>query len=739
MKRAILLLALLALAAPGFAQETKDFDTGEITLGAQQTDSSSLSSKFQEYRDFPEGFVLPSFRLFGQKGKLRWDLRGKDARQDDERYSGLVENDGFRITADFNRIPHRFGNAGTTLLTGTAPGVFELSDTLQRSFQGSIESVPRSAVTYNFLNNLVTPSLKTGNVVDLALQRQRSRIDLQLWRGQPLDVHVIYTHERRTGDRSVAGTSFGFGNVVELPEPVHYLTQDVAVTGSYDRSWGSLRGAVRYNWFENSIPTLQFDNPFRATDSTDASAYQAPGPASVNGPSRGLIALPPNNDATTGSFGATVKLARATRISGDVSWSVWHQDETPFIPYTTNTAIPSLALPATALDGKVDVKQQALQVTSRPTPNLSLSARFRVYDFDNQTPRISLPSYVHFDAALEAIPRISVPYGYRNDRLDLTGAYDLGTVTVDGGYRHTRMDRTFRDTEQTTENAVLGGINLRAADRLVVRAGYEFASRGFDHYDTAESEDASFQQPGPLTNLPELRRPDQARRDATRVSILATANPTDQLTVMAGYTWNKDDYKESAYGLQQASYGTFTGELDYTPSQRLTLFGFYTWESNKNVQRGRQSGASPSTNPADDWLSNVEDKGHSIGGGLNSVLKPERWFLDVLGSWQKVDGSNDLLTFAGGAPFTARLAAFGGAAQDLPLYDDTETLSVQASVRWQFSKAWAASLGGLFEDYKVEDSSTGGLLNYVPGSFFLAYNDGDYTAKVAWVSLSYRW
>ena len=31
-----------------------------------------------------------------------------------------------------------------------------------------------------------------------------------------------------------------------------------------------------------------------------------------------------------------------------------------------------------------------------------------------------------------------------------------------------------------------------------------------------------------------------------------------------------------------------------------------------------------------------------------------------------------------------------------------------------------------------------GLTNYIPGSFFLAANNGDYTAKVAYVRFTYR-
>src|SRR5262249_34563769 len=160
--------------------------------------------------------------------------------------------------------------------------------------------------------------------------------------------------------------SFGFGNVVELPEPVDYLTQDVSATASVNRSWGSLRGIVRYNWFANDIPVLSFANPFRATDSTDPSAYTAPGTGSVNGPSLGRLARPPDTNAFTGAAGATFKLAGNTRVIADLSYGHWTQNHTPFIAYTTNTSINTplnavslSTLPTDRLDGKANVINQA--------------------------------------------------------------------------------------------------------------------------------------------------------------------------------------------------------------------------------------------------------------------------------------------------------------------------------------------------------------------------------------------
>ena len=39
-------------------------------------------------------------------------------------------------------------------------------------------------------------------------------------------------------------------------------------------------------------------------------------------------------------------------------------------------------------------------------------------------------------------PRITVPYSFTNTRVDATAGYDLKVVTIEGGLRHTAIDRT---------------------------------------------------------------------------------------------------------------------------------------------------------------------------------------------------------------------------------------------------------------------------------------------------------
>ncbi len=728
---------------PAAVDTSDDYHEGELTLGLSQKDVSTVSSKFEEYRDVPNGVSVPSFRFAGRSGGWRYAFGGERVRQQNESYAMRLWNGGFEIVGDYRQIPHRFGNDGHTIYTKIAPGVWAVSDTLQQSLQGAIAAVPQSAVNYAFLSRLLAPSLASAGSVDLALERQRGNLAMNFEPTHGLGVSVSYFHERRTGDRAASGTSFGFNNVVELPEALHYLTQDVGADGEYQAKWGSVRAGIHYNWFENQIDTFSFDNVFRATASTDHSAYLAPSSSSINGPNHGLTALPPDNDALTGSLGATFKLPARSRLSVSASRSRWEQNKTPFIPYSTNTAITEVdatnpaVLPAQALAGKVDVTSFSANFNSHLADHLGLNLRYRYYDQDNQTPRLTFPGYVPFDAYWNTTPRIGEPYGFTNDRFDGGLDYSFGRLTLEAGYRWVKMDRTYRETEATTEGTFVSAADLHLVDGLLVRASYEHGSRDYEGYEAERSEDASFVTPGTPTNLfalPGNLRFDQAPRKTDRVLATLQYSPGDKWSLAGTYGRQHDDYDQSQFGLIDASFDTLTLEADFQPTERVNLNAYWTWEKLVNFQRGRQSGSTVSTNPRDDWTSDVNDKTQSVGGGADVTLKPEHWFFSFTGWYQKVNGDNALFAAPGGAPANAR----PGGVQSLPLYDDTRIVSVNAELRDEFAKHWSAAIGAWYENYTIDDSNTQGLSNYAPGSLFLAANDGDYRAWVGYVRVVTR-
>jgi MtrB/PioB family decaheme-associated outer membrane protein len=714
------------------------FNVRRIDFGLAGVETDTNSSKFREYRAVPTGVVLPYLRFAGEDA-FPYDVAAWNVLQEDARYRVEAAPGSFFVLAEFVKVPHRFGNDARSLLEDTGRGVLSFSDTFQQTFQNAIQqqfAVRPANVNFAFLNGLVGPSLASATPFDLKLMRERGHLEFGWGGDRPIDVRLSYSHEKRRGNRG-SGTAFGFGNVVETPEPIDYRTEDIGLSAEWDRSWGLLRGAVNFNRFSNSLQVQTFDNPFRAVASTDASAYQAPGSASINGPAFGRLALPPDNQSVTGIVGGLWRFAKRSRVSADVSLGQWAQDE-PFIPFTSNTAITTpiraselSSLPTSSLDGKLRVVSGNAALTTGPWDGFTFSLRARRYDMDNKTPRVEFEEgYVRFDAAFEDIPRISVPYGYTNDKLQATASYDFGKASLEAGYRFEAMDRTFRETERTTQNMLSGSLRVRPIDWAVLRATVERGSRDFDHYDAEESEDASFLNPGPPANLTILRRYDQAAKDTTRVSGQVQVSPWGSSSFGLTYVRAKDDFKDLSHGLIDAKNEAFTADADYTPSDRLSVFAFYTREDIRSFQRGRQSAATLSTNPLDDWTADVRDKVDSVGGGGTVAVVKDRLDLSVSGTYQKVDGNNDLDSPAGGTPDVAF---------DIAQYDDTKIVSLNAELTYKLQGGWRLALGGWFEDYETQDAASSGLTNYLPGSFFLAGNDGNYRAHVIYARASYSW
>jgi hypothetical protein len=750
-----------------------------MTFGILQRDSDTNSSKFLEFRDIPQGPAASYLNFIGKKGDLRYRLWGKDVTQKDQRYFGYLDNGTVRLDVSYTGIPHNFGNGGKSILGPTTENNWQLSNTLQAAYQGAIAVTPGAQVTYPFLANLVAPSLAAApSNIDLKLQRDRTQLAFSVTpKSSNLDVGVTYFHERRSGTRAANGTSFGFGNVVETPEPLRYITQDVGANAAYKGDWGSVHAGVRFNDFKNAFDTFSFDNPFRATDGTDASAYQSPGSASKNGAVFGVTALPPDNKATMESLGGTFKFGSRTRLTADLAFGQLKQNNDPFIAWTTNTAIvtpegvpaTTAPLPAARLDGTIDTTSLSAFFTTKVTDAIGLNARYRHYDSDNKTPRYQLSDgYVRFDAVWEDIGRISVPYGYTNDMFDAYATLGKGILGFELGWKYNKMKRTFRESDDTSENVFRVAADVRSG-WFTVRGIGEFGSRDYSNYDATASEDASFLQPGPPANQTVLRRVDQAKRDLTRVGGQVELSPgSGKFGVFASYTYTQFKYNQdpvpcqdvgefpgqdrfcpggvqTPLGMIHDKYDTFTVEANFAPAERLTAYAFYTWEDGDILQDGRQSGSTLDFNPNNVWTANLTNKGNTVGAGADFALKPEKWFLNLFARYQKIDGNNDESLAPGFStsiyttPGFSQCTSPGANPCSIAAFDDTKLTYVSGSVKYQFAQQWAAGLGVGYEKYNIDDSQTGNTLNYMPASFFLQADNRDYKAWVGFFNVNYKW
>jgi len=199
---------------------------------------------------------------------------------------------------------------------------------------------------------------------------------------------------------------------------------------------------------------------------------------------------------------------------------------------------------------------------------------------------------------------------------------------------------------------------------------------------------------------------------------------------------------QAPLGMVHDQYDTFTLEGSFAPGERWNAYAFYSYEDGDILQNGRQSGSDLNFNPADVWTSNIVSKGTSFGAGLDFTLVPDKWFLGLVGRYNKVDGNNDVTLLPGFSTSIYSTAAFAQCVGTpgpcaIPAFDDTKYSTVLGTIRYQFASRLSAGGGVGFEDYRIDDAQTGNTLNYMPSSFFLQANNRDYKAWLGYVSLTY--
>ena len=742
----LLAAATTLLAAPAARAHDTDefhFHFDPVIFEVLEVDVDTNSSKFNEYRDIRSGFQLPTLRLFGESpdGDRTFSLRADNVRRDDARYTldyGVAGR--YSVQLDYNKIPHRFGNDGTIMWTRTGPGTLELPDPQQGQLQAALDTqfaAFRPGINFGFLSGLLQPYIAAAGSIDLGLQRDRTRARVEVRKLQPLSYGVEYRHENRSGIRPYAG-SFGFGNSIELYEPTEYDTTDAIAQAEWTGDRGGLRFGYRYSSFENDVSTLTWDNIWAATDRTDPNAYQSPSASSVRGSSRGFADLAPDNDADILFVDGRLRFGGGWRLSGNVNYSSMSQND-PLLPYTLNTSIvgidhetgatfdPTLVsnLPATSANAEAKILNVNANLTKDLTEDLTLTLRYLYDDYDNQTPRIEFPGYVRFHAVWEEIPRITVPYAFTRDELAAALDWEVGARTTLGfSYRLKSMDREFREVEDSDEDVIKLSLDSRPTKRVTVRASWETGDRSIDEY-LLEAQEFSFLEPEGPNNLPGLRKYDQAARKFDDWEATAGILLSEAWNLTVGVSGREEDYDESLFGLISDEILQVNGEIGYAPGEAWNVYLFGHLAERESFQQARQSGATPSVNPADDWNLTLDENTDTWGLGVAGTPSGH-WSWDISGNWSKSDGAADFFSPPGGTP---------NEAVDFDNYEDIELLALVAVIDSELNRRATFGLTYRYEDYTIDSFNLNGLMPYLPSTILLVANDSDYQADVIGIRL----
>jgi MtrB/PioB family decaheme-associated outer membrane protein len=766
MKNKILLSAIFGLTvllpAASSADDTKDTSstniTGEVGLGGVYTDGRKDSAKAEEYRDLSNG---PSGDL-----KLKYDdkatgdyatLNSENIDREDQK---TVISGGrygqYKYEFSYNQTPHRFAYGAETIYSGVGHGNLTLPDSVKTDLSGA----KSQADLVNRLNNLMTTE---GRDVNLEILRKTGKLKMEYDGYKPYTFRLDISSEDRDGKRPGMG-SFGFGNVVELVEPVNYNTSQARLSGDYTTKGFYFAANYYLSVFQNDTNTLSYDNPFKLTDSTSPSAYTNPtfvnGAYVNNGAARGVVALAPDNLYHGASVTTAISdLPWKTHVNLAGSWGWMLQDDN-LLPYTSNTAIKGIDgtrtfdasnaanLPVESPNASVSTSLYSLGATSHPISWLDASAKYRYYNYNNNMDQITFPGFALVDSTWQSESVTTQPTSYNKQNAGVDLGVKLQKNTRLGLlYNYASTHRENREVANQSENTIGTSIDHRLNDLLNLKASYEKSYRHAGNYDFTKpfgGED----MPG---QLPLLRKYYEASRDMDSVHFLSTVTPNEKLDVTGGFLYANSNFDKSVFGLLDDRSYQLSADADYAGTSWMTLKPSYSYEHHNGSQAARQwnpgtlgdpyvvdTGISSNSN----WNADTEDIIHTIGAGATFTFIPKKLFFDLNYAYVIAKGNVNFKSPVGTALNDAN--AFDPGSFDQ--VDNSTAHRVNPSLRYKITKAVTVSLGYLWERYTFHDFEGIGY-SAVPTTATGAYNGAllgssypfkDYNINMIYANCKYR-
>jgi hypothetical protein len=386
-----------------------------------------------------------------------------------------------------------------------------------------------------------------------------------------------------------------------------------------------------------------------------------------------------------------------------------------------------------------------LNATTRPFDPVTFGARYRFYDYADDSRKITFPGVVLNDNALEP-SRSAGRWSYQKQNADVdarTRFLQIFALTTGVGWE--RWDRNeHREVPISDEFFAKAALDATPTDWLLARVTYTPSFRRINKYNTrAHAEHSVLEDPGAAAAGQSvlLRKFDESERDRQKIEGQLQFTLSDAFTVTPTASYHWDDYVNSTLGLQQET-GVSAGiDLTWRPAERVAFSAGYMYELLQQKMRSRSrpvSGGATLDFVDFDWISNLEDTIQTAYVGVRAALIPKVLDLRIDGNYSyalgRVETRNPTAPASGTAAQneTARAKRF-------PAFEDS-LVHIETALIYYFLKNWSTKVGYVFEMFDNNDWRTNTLNPFIPGvsSIWLGNNIRDYTAHMIGASVSYR-
>ena len=644
-------MPLLALAQEVMTDEAKAlvYPTSFFDIGVLVTDDSS--QKFGEYNGLNDSgpYVYANFDLrggsaYGGDGTTRIEASGTNLGTNSRELGLTVADQGlWTFGAGYDQLRHYTTDGYQTPYQGRQGGnvftllpSFGVISTTTTAVGGVITSTNRGTQT------LTPTQLSQFHDFDVYSERDNASLSAGFHFNKEWSVKFDYKRLDQSGAkligagtdaydlRSVGGFNYGGERIVILMNPTEYKND----TFNFALNWvgQSAYATLAYygSLFHDDYSGVSFSNPY-----VSGGTGNAPNPAPGTSPGAAFpvttMSTPPNNSFHQFNLTGGYIFNPALKLTGSVSYARAKQNASYDGTYTT---VPNTApdLPVNSLDGHIDIKHADARLTWRADNAWSFAAGFKYNERDNKTASYE---YTFHDLGGPLREVVNIPMSYKREQFDVGGDWRIDARQhLHLGYEYDHIERWCNNAlannargelsatnagyyvtascvqvPESRENRLVATYKVKLADKVDVNAGYTYGRRKADvlpsFYNPMQSEAEGFENFGYIAFF-----------DASRKQSLFKAGiawqPLDRLSLGLNGRHTKDDYFDSALGVQNGESSSANLDLNYSFSEDNSIGAYLSWQKRTRellTANGRNAVAPRTTLFAND----LRDRDNTVG------------------------------------------------------------------------------------------------------------------------------
>jgi len=604
--------------------------TNTIEVGVQTT--SQASAKYGEYTGLNKSgaTAVGNIDVRGgdayqnEGGVTRWQLSGSDLGTTSRALDATISHQGsWSLSFSYDELQHNITDTYQTPFQGSMGGN---NFTLPAAF-GVINSTaiaaskPAAGVTPAVNNigseiqavgtrNMTPGQLAAFQNVNVYSTRKNAAMSLGYTLNNEWNFGLDYKRLDQSGAKLIAGASSdartGAGAagtwakeaMVTLMNPTNYTTDTYNLSANWkgEKAYGS--ASYVGSFFRNADDRVSWMSPI----GTGNNATGVVTTTLAGGFQPNMLSTMPANDFHQINLNGGYNIAPTRKLVGGFSYGRNTQNTDYLVDL-----MQAGGLPRSSLNGKVLTTNANLKMTDQSVKDWTLSAGFKFNKRDNQTPSAA---YQYID--LGGVNRISIntPYSNQKTALEFGADYKLDkrqnlrfSLDVEdmkrwcnntAGFGLTPAGTSCVAVPQSREDKLGVNYRLKASEDLTYNLGYAFnrrrASVNHDHISPLGSSSAA-NATGIVNsaNYPGYMAFFDASRNQNILKGSVNWQASEKLNVTAGGRYSKDNYTDSALGVQDGQTIGLNLDAAYSYTENGSFSAYY---STQRRERNMISGAS---------------------------------------------------------------------------------------------------------------------------------------------------